>query len=345
MPLTFTTNLPDASGLLLDSSIEDEVTANWDDTVNYGSYHVQHKASDVTTWTDDGTVGEATLSMTVGNLNDGEEYDLRVRTETEHATGAWISATTITVLPKPTNLSADAVRDDAVDLSWTDTVDNEDGYRIERADEKDNTRPTGFDPFAVIDTIGPDTDPDPSTTTYTDTGLKSNWAYRYRTVVFTEHAEAASGELETTTAVFYPTGEWLLELRRSDGEITTVGGGDIIAESITPEVSAIGRWEVTIPDSTYVSEWLRADAYLWYDQTLLLRGELVEARSPADGTMMLSGPDIMASLEEGGEAVTYSSARVDAAIRDYLATYTSVSATVYDQQADTVDTNLTVQNE
>lgn len=137
---------------------------------------------------------------------------------------------------------------------------------------------------------------------------------------------------------------WAIELRKP-GKSAVIPNSELIAESIAPEVSAIGRWEATIPDSAGISDWLRAEVYVWYDGTLLCRGELEEARSPADGTMTISGPDSIASLEEGGEAVTYSSERVDAAIRDYLTTYTSVSATVYDQQADTVDTNLTVQNE
>jgi hypothetical protein len=67
----------------------------------------------------------------------------------------------------PSNLSATAVSQTQIDLSWTDNADNETGFKIERS-KRVNTA------FTEIATVGADI------TSFSDTGLKKNTTYFYR---------------------------------------------------------------------------------------------------------------------------------------------------------------------
>jgi hypothetical protein len=66
----------------------------------------------------------------------------------------------------PTNLTANAVAFNQIDLSWTDNSDNEGGFEIERSGNG-----VTFNP---IDTVGP------NVTAYSDTGLAENTQYWYK---------------------------------------------------------------------------------------------------------------------------------------------------------------------
>ncbi|USZ75744.1 hypothetical protein NGM07_00085 [Halorussus vallis] len=85
--VTATTDLPDAQTPSLDNGIEDEITATWPDVIDYGNYRLRYRQTDVSTWTDWGTVGEAMTSATIRGLPDGEEFEVQLRTETEHTPG------------------------------------------------------------------------------------------------------------------------------------------------------------------------------------------------------------------------------------------------------------------
>lgn len=67
----------------------------------------------------------------------------------------------------PTGLSATAVSGSRIDLSWTDTATDEDGFTVERS-------PAGIGTWAQIATT------DADVTVYADTGLTTDTAYDYR---------------------------------------------------------------------------------------------------------------------------------------------------------------------
>lgn len=133
-----TTTLPDAGVPSLDNTTEDEITASWPDVINAGSYRAQIRETGESSWTSSAegfaeqVVGHDTTSVTFGNLQDGEEYEVRLRTETADVTGAWTTpAATITVFPAPSNLSVDD-RFDTVNLSFDDNADNENTTELQR---------------------------------------------------------------------------------------------------------------------------------------------------------------------------------------------------------------------
>jgi fibronectin type 3 domain-containing protein len=67
----------------------------------------------------------------------------------------------------PSNLSATAVSQTQINLSWTDNSSNEDGFKIERS-------PDGTSGWTQIATVGA------NTTTYSNTSLACNTTYHYR---------------------------------------------------------------------------------------------------------------------------------------------------------------------
>ena len=77
----------------------------------------------------------------------------------------------------PSNLTASAISTSRIDLRWSDGASNEAGFRIERSSD-------GIT-FTEIDTVGPDT------TTYSNTGLRSNRTYYYRVRAFNSGGNSA----------------------------------------------------------------------------------------------------------------------------------------------------------
>jgi len=104
------------------------------------------------------------------------------------------SATTvacpITLPNAPANLSASTAGESRLTLTWSDTSDNEDLFKLERS-------PNGQTAWAQITTLGP------NATTYTDAGLTCNTAYHYRVRAYREgHGDSAyTSSASATTAV------------------------------------------------------------------------------------------------------------------------------------------------
>ena len=96
------------------------------------------------------------------------------------------SNTTNTSVPSPTNLSATAIDDQSIQLTWTDNCSFEVGYRLERTSSGTTTQ---------IAEVGA------NITEYTDTGLSIDTDYTYRLKAFTDVNE--SNNSETTMNLYY----------------------------------------------------------------------------------------------------------------------------------------------
>lgn len=222
MPATFTTTLPDAQTPSLSNGVEDEVGVDWTDVVNYGNYDIQIRETGTNSWDSNATgfeetvQGEATTSIAFTNKEDGEEYEVRMRTQTEHVTGTWTTPTAIvTKFPGITNYGISATGVTSVDLSWSDNADNEDGFEVQRR----RLYGSSWTPWEVIDTLAP------NTTTYTDTTPQPDATYQYRVRTYTEHSSMTTPSDQTTTNVtglhqtpVRSTG-WTVEVERSDGQV------------------------------------------------------------------------------------------------------------------------------
>lgn len=88
-----------------------------------------------------------------------------------------ITSTAPAVPAAPTNLTATAVSQTRIDLKWTDTSNNEDGFKIERS--------LGGITFTEIATVGA------NTTAYSNTGLTCNTFYQYRVRAYNSNGNSA----------------------------------------------------------------------------------------------------------------------------------------------------------
>ena len=199
MPSTFTTTLPDAQQPSLGNGVEDEVSAEASDDTNYGDYRFQIRETGQSSWgssatgfaeavvASDGDVS-GTISTIFSSREDGEEYEVRARTETEHVTGAWTSTVAIiTKFPGATGVQVDTTSATSVTLFWTDNSDNEDGFIVERREQFRD----GFGSWRERADLAA------NTTSYTDV-VQPNTTYEYRIEAYTEDAAATSGSIQTT---------------------------------------------------------------------------------------------------------------------------------------------------
>jgi predicted phage tail protein len=130
-------------------------------------------------------VGANVTSYSNTGLAASTSYSYRVRAyNTAGDSGYSNTASGVTqaapALPAaPTNLTAAAVSKSQITLTWTDNATNEDGFKIERCKGSTCTN------FAQIGTVGA------NVTTYANTGLSRNTAYRYRVRAYNASGNSA----------------------------------------------------------------------------------------------------------------------------------------------------------
>ncbi|MFC5278656.1 hypothetical protein ACFPM1_07795 [Halorubrum rubrum] len=198
MPRQFTTGLPDEDQPLLGNGVEDEIAVDRESApTNYGDVRIQIRETGASSW--DGSAagfGEFigafdTITMEFVGREDGERYEVRARTETEHVTGGWTEPVAITTqFPGATALTMTAAGTTTVDLAWTDNADNETGQRVIR--ERQRADGTWRRQRVVAD-AGVDAE------TFTDDTAQPDRTYRYRVEPYTEHTSAQSDTVTATT--------------------------------------------------------------------------------------------------------------------------------------------------
>jgi len=234
---------------VLGNGVEDEVAIDRETAVSgYGDVRFQIRDTGEATWDsnaagyDEQVIDSGTITTIFAGREDGEEYEVRGRTEAEDITGAWTAPVSIVAkLPGITNLTSDTVTETSVDLSWQDNADNEDGIDVERAKQYDD----GWGPFRDFGTL------DPNTEAFADDTVSPNRTYRYRLRIFTEHADATSTiDVDTATndvrQTNVPTRGWYVEVDHPSGRTLTPS---IIAEDVdypTP-VNDLPRVRIPIP--------------------------------------------------------------------------------------------------
>ncbi|QLH80996.1 fibronectin type III domain-containing protein [Halosimplex pelagicum] len=197
MSVQFTTQLPDEDQPVLGNGVEDEIAVDRESApANYGDIRIQTRETGQSSW-DSGatgfveqTIDHATVQTVIGGREDGEEYEVRLRTETEHVTGAWTAPVAIvTKFPGAANPVVDAVTTTSATVSWTDNADNEDGFYLQRRKRYDS----GWGPWSTVVSVGP------NVTQATDDTVQPAREYEFRIRAYTEDAEAFSGSVATTT--------------------------------------------------------------------------------------------------------------------------------------------------
>ena len=196
-----TTILPDEDQPILGNGVLDEVAVDRETAVtNTGDVRYQiRRSEDAPDWETAPSFQQFigafdTLTFEFVGLLDGEEYEVRGRTETADATGDFTDPVSIaTKFPAITNLAAslDEPTGD-VTLTWTDNADNEDGIEVQRRElSTDSGTPSAWQ---VITTLAPDTE------AYTDNVDGGEYEYRLR--AFTPYTDSFS---DITVTVLRPT--------------------------------------------------------------------------------------------------------------------------------------------
>jgi fibronectin type 3 domain-containing protein len=200
-PLTFVTPeevvplvAPSALGLV-------EVTASsisltWQDNAdNEEGFGIEVSTDDGQTFSPLDTTAADSTSYTHSGLAAETTYHYRVYAYLGAQASDYsnvLEATTDPIAPQtpaaPTLLTAGSVSVDSISLTWQDNADNEDGFKLERAED---------DTFSATTVIDLDAD----ATGYMDTGLAADTPYYYRVWAYNTTGDSAyAGPITVTTA-------------------------------------------------------------------------------------------------------------------------------------------------
>ena len=260
--------LPDEDQPILGNGVEDEVAIDRESAVsNNGSVRIQIRESGESTW--DGNAagfGEFigafdTLTMEFVGRLDGEQYEVRARTETDHATGSWTTPVSIvTEFPGATGLSVTVYSQTQISLSWTDNADNEAGQRIVRERRVDGT----WWPERIVADAGVDAE------SFADDTVQPGAEFRYRVRPYTAFASADSNLVTAETPASglaqdrAPAQGWRVEIDADNGTTRTPAIAD---PQLQPTINGFPRARFNAePDETWQQKrYDDAPTRLWRD--------------------------------------------------------------------------------
>jgi len=344
MPITYTTTLPDEDQPVLGNGVEDEVAVDRETaTTNYGSVRIQIRETGASAW--DATAegfgefigADDTLQMEFVGREDGEEYEVRARTETEHVTGAWTDPATITTkFPGATALSVTVVSATEVDLAWTDNADNETGQRVVR---ERRLADGSWGRERVVDDAGVNTE------TFVDDTAQPDREYRYRIEPYTEHTSAESNTDTATTPALddvrgrrVPTSGWYVEVDHPDQD-------DPLTPTILdgtqrePQIKGLPRVRVAVP---YNDRWYDLEGQpmrAWQDgvRVGVDRLETVEEQRGSSGQQMILDGRGALELASNEQYIEIPEQETHLAARDTILDRTNLAVDVDDPASDVRD--------
>jgi len=349
--VTVTTQLPDAQQPMLDTTAEDQLGVEIDDVTNNGDVRVQIRETGQMAW-DGAAVGyhetvlasdsdtSGTLTTTFTALEDGEEYEARVRTETEHATGAWTTPVSGTLpFPAPTNFQITS-RFDTVEATFTDNSDHADEViKLQRSLDGGSTWTT------VATYTANTTDVDDSSPIFYE-------VVDYRIRQESEHTFALSNV--ATDVVARSDDTFWAEIHKPNAPGSTpvlqaaVGPSRIQGvDQLDLEHTAISGWQLTIaPAFDELRDYHLGDVTIYSGDEKIIRGPL--QRTPkSGGTITLAGEGPGHALRQDTTRQSYSRLPVHEAIEDYVSntpadTWTVIPPSVTDIEVDRTLIDTTV---
>jgi hypothetical protein len=107
------------------SDTRNEIVADWESDLNNGNFYVEvENLSDNTV--QNNTESYTTYQSTFSGINDGEEYEIRVRSETLDVTGSFVSITVRSYIPIPRIIRTVYTKDQNIKIEW-EKIDSFDG--------------------------------------------------------------------------------------------------------------------------------------------------------------------------------------------------------------------------
>ncbi len=180
------------SNLMATTMGTDAIDLTWTDNAdNEVGFRVERHAGDGF-FAEVTTLGADVTSYSDIGLNASTTYIYRVVAYNADGDSPWSNEASATTdaLPNPpaapSSLAATAAGTDAINLTWTDNADNEDGFRIERKE--------GAGAYVEIATPGANVE------SHSDTGLNPSTTYTYRVVAYNADGDSPwSNESSATT--------------------------------------------------------------------------------------------------------------------------------------------------
>jgi hypothetical protein len=180
------------SGLSANASSSSQINLIWSDGANNETgFRVDRSPDGSTGWVQVAGLAADSKSWSDMGLGASTTYYYRVRAFNDNGDSAWAYANATTQSPPPppvapTGLTASGVSVSQINLSWSHSGTNEDGFRIER-------RAAGTGTWAELVTLGV------NASGYSNTGLPSGTSFDYRVAAFNGSGEAMSGVATGTT--------------------------------------------------------------------------------------------------------------------------------------------------
>ncbi|MDI6850160.1 MAG: SBBP repeat-containing protein [Candidatus Saccharicenans sp.] len=165
----------------------------WDDkSDNEDGFKIERKTGAAGTWSQIATVGANVTSFQNTGLAEATDYYYRVRAYNSAGDSEYSNELNVLTLPAaPTNLTATAVHERRINLSWTDNSGGESGFRLERK--------VGSGNWTTLTNVAA------NVTSYPDTGVVESTTYTYRVFAFNAGGDsAASNETTVTTPELTP---------------------------------------------------------------------------------------------------------------------------------------------
>ena len=159
---------PIQKGLLYQQVSSSEVQFSW--TVAYynaDNYTVQRKTGSTGSWTTIATLNGNATSYSNTGLSLNTDYYYQIQGKNVLGSTSWWAAGPVRMMAAPSNLVATAISSYQINLTWSESESNIEGFNIEQA-----TSVSG--PFTEIDFAGP------AARSYSNTGLTDGTTYWYR---------------------------------------------------------------------------------------------------------------------------------------------------------------------
>jgi WD40 repeat protein len=181
-PVSFKAEFPAPSGLQSTLLSLSSIRLNWTDNSTFEQgFVIERRIDSNTAWFIVGQTSLNTTAYTDQGLEYNHSYHYRVRAITKRNQSDYTASVYCKVeIVAPTNLTATALSDHEISISWTDNSSLDNGFKIERM-ENDNYQwhQVGTTPRNVF--------------TFLDDSLKANTKYTYR-------VRAINGEYESSTS-------------------------------------------------------------------------------------------------------------------------------------------------